>query len=89
MNVHELKSWPLGFGDIRKGRKRYEIRFNDRDFKPGDVLWLRLYNPNTKEYGDQSELVRVNNVRTTQDIPAGLADGYVIMDVDRVKLEQA
>lgn len=41
--AHELKAWPEYFEEIVSGRKRFELRVNDRGFKVGDVLRLREY----------------------------------------------
>ena len=41
MKLHELKTDPELFDDVWCGEKTFEIRFNDRDFKTGDILWLR------------------------------------------------
>jgi hypothetical protein len=45
MKTHELKTWPSFFEAVRTGSKRFEIRKNDRDFAPGDRLFLREYDP--------------------------------------------
>lgn len=40
-DTHELKILPKWFDDVREGRKNFEIRKADRDFKVGDYLILR------------------------------------------------
>lgn len=52
--THELKTWPKYFNDVWYGRKKFELRKNDRDFKVGDELWLREYEPITGTYSDYS-----------------------------------
>lgn len=41
MKIHELKILPEYFNDVKKGRKNFELRINDRDYKVGDMLCLR------------------------------------------------
>ena len=43
--THDLKTWPEYFEPILTGRKTFEIRHDDRDFKTGHVLHLREWLP--------------------------------------------
>jgi len=45
LKYHQLKTWPPQWEQIFKGEKTFEIRENDRDFKPGDRLVLQEYAP--------------------------------------------
>jgi hypothetical protein len=45
MNVHRLKTWPQFWPVLEDGRKNFEIRRNDRDFQPGDLLILEEWVP--------------------------------------------
>lgn len=55
--IHDLKTWPRFFNELWQGRKHTEFRRHDRDFRVGDLLRLREYNPDTKEYSGR-ELIR-------------------------------
>jgi len=43
MKIHDLKSAPLPFMHVRDGRKRFEVRKNDRDYHQGDLVVLREF----------------------------------------------
>ena len=49
MKIHELKILPKYFNEVKYKKKSFELRKNDRDFKVGDILILKEFNPN-KEY---------------------------------------
>lgn len=41
MRIHELKTDPEVYEAVASGRKKFEIRKNDRSFATGDILHLR------------------------------------------------
>lgn len=46
----EKKIWPKFFEEVIKGNKNFELRLADFECRPGDVLILKEWNPETKEY---------------------------------------
>jgi hypothetical protein len=49
MREHRLKCWPNAYAAIRAGRKRFEWRKDDRGFEVGDVLVLKLWDPQLRD----------------------------------------
>lgn len=47
---HRLKIWPCYYEPVRSGRKKFEYRVNDRGFKEGDVVILKAWDPESKNY---------------------------------------
>lgn len=74
--THELKCWPLYFNDISTGKKSFEIRLNDRNFKVGDTLRLCEWDPTEQRYTEWSITREVVYITV---FPDGLRDGYVCM----------
>lgn len=46
MKIHELKTLPEYFDAVFMGKKNFEIRQNDRDYKVGDYVELQEYDLN-------------------------------------------
>ena len=51
---HDLKCWPEPFKEAIEGRKRYEVRKFDRDFKTGDTVTLHEFDPVSGNYSGRS-----------------------------------
>jgi ASC-1-like (ASCH) protein len=59
---HEKKVWPEYFQKIIEGKKTYELRLADWECKDGDVLVLKEWNPETKEYTGREIEKKVSHV---------------------------
>lgn len=53
-HIHDLKIWPVYFKLQSEGKKHFEIRRNDRDFKEKDLLLLREFDPEIQQYTGRS-----------------------------------
>ena len=76
MIVHELKCWPEPFLEIALGRKTCELRYDDRQYKPGDVLILRHWTPAHSDincedgvYGDEAIVALVKGIQNCSAPP--------------------
>lgn len=85
--VHDLKIWPNYFSAVRCGDKTFELRNNDRDFRVGDELNLREYDPVNKIYSGQTVRCIVTDIICSPHW--GLADGYCIMSIKLIDDLQA
>lgn len=56
--VHRVKSWPESFRAVITGRKRFEMRRDDRGYQQGDTIELQEFAPDL----NQLELVRSGGV---------------------------
>lgn len=75
---HALKTTQPYFDEVRKGNKRFELRKNDRGFKKGDIIILREWNEETKNYTDRQLCLEIRYI--LEDYP-GLEEGYCILGV--------
>ncbi|EHJ57636.1 hypothetical protein HMPREF9318_00118 [Streptococcus urinalis FB127-CNA-2] len=77
MRQHMLKCYPQYFEAVKSGIKNFECRYNDRDFKVGDELLLREYDPK-QGYTDRCIVRKITYVLSDF---TGLKDGYVILEL--------
>lgn len=88
--LHELKTWPLYFEQVRNGNKNFEVRKNDRNFSVGDELILKEYVP--KGYyedglNDDKYTGRIIHRKVSYILRGGefgIQDGFVVMGLHLV-----
>ena len=73
--IHELKIWPRFFDDVLSGRKRFEVRKEDRVYRVGDLLALNEFDP-AVGYTGRSCVVGVDCVFAERDF---VKEGFVIL----------
>ena len=64
----EKKVWPQYFAKILSGEKNFELRLADFDCNPDDILVLKEWDPETKEYTGQEIEKKVTYVIKTKDV---------------------
>lgn len=82
--IHHLKCLEVFYADVITGDKNFEIRYNDRDYKVGDVLVLDEILEN-REYTGRKSAYQVIYLLSWKDFP-GLTEGYVCMGIYSVAL---
>lgn len=91
MTEHILKLNDRYFDAVKNGIKTFEIRYNDRGFRVGDMLLLRRCNDQgvCERYADHSLGINVyDEVRcaityiiTHDEFPQGINEGYCVMSI--------
>lgn len=74
MQIHKLKIKPEYFNDVISGKKKFEVRYNDRNFKVGDLVVL-------EEFKNNRYTNRFINCEITYilDDPGYLKENYVVL----------
>lgn len=80
MRTHGLKCWPSSFEAILDGRKRFDLRRDDRQFEVGDSLRFLEWNPDREEYTSRTYWVTITYILKSGSFP-GLETGYVILGI--------
>ena len=75
--THRLKTWPKEFALVRQGKKPFELRWNDRDYQPEDVLELAEFDPVKGAFTGEVEVHQVTCVIDAEIF--GLKPGYVAL----------
>lgn len=84
---YAVKSWPSFFSAMISGEKRHDMRDKrDRDYKVGDVMLLREYDPFGAGYTGRDATFRITYI-TSNDTPcamssAALDNNFAILSVE-------
>ena len=81
------KVWSKYFERVLSGEKKVELRIADFECKPGDVLVLEEWDPETKKYSGRKIRKKVSYVMKTKDAPFRTKEeidkyGYLIMQME-------
>lgn len=79
--IIELKILPEHFADVKRGTKKSELRYNDRNYAVGDILILREWKDG--EYTKRRVCVVITHI--LQNCGFGLLDGWAILSIKRFK----
>ena len=78
MTIHELKIKSKYFMDVARGRKSAEIRYNDRNYRVGDILSLKEWD---SRYSGRHVEVRITHILDDEDF---LQNGYVMLSFELI-----
>ena len=76
--IHALKEHPEHFNNVISGKKTFEVRKNDRDYKTGDLLALNEYDPEKKIYTGRSCLVYIDYILNDEQY---CLPGHIVMSI--------
>lgn len=62
------KTWPDLYEKVLNGEKTFDARIADFDCKPGDILILEEWDPQTEEYTGRKIEKKITFVMNTKDI---------------------
>ena len=83
MKIHELKIKDNYYEEIVLGKKKFELRKNDRDYKVGDLITFQVVMEDGRTY---SSHLLYQIVYILENVPEyGLQEGYCILGIEELK----
>ena len=71
---HNLKCWPEFFDAVVSGRKKHDLRrADDREFRVGELVLLREFDPAARRYTGREQTVKITYI-TWKDLPCALSE---------------
>lgn len=75
MREHHLNTWHGDFEAINKGLMTAIIRFDDKEYVPGDILCFKEHDTETNEYSGRM----LAGTITMTKVGWGLQAGYILL----------
>lgn len=75
--LHELDIWSSCYAAIEAGTKPFDVRLNDRNFRAGDALLLREFDPETGAHSGRIALRWASHV--LQGGAFGIEAGWCVL----------
>lgn len=66
--IIKKKAWPELFKEILSGKKKFDLRLGDSDYKEGDILILEEWDPKTEKYTGRKIEKKIGFVLNTKDL---------------------
>ncbi|MGL4598533.1 MAG: DUF3850 domain-containing protein [Bacteroidia bacterium] len=82
--THYLKTVQPYFNEVWSGKKKFEFRFNDRDFKTGDTIVLQEYQPKFVESRYTGREVHAKILYILREFE-GMKSDYVVLSFNHFK----
>lgn len=82
--THALKTWPGYYAQVASGKKPFEVRKNDRDYKTGDRVLLQEFDPNTEKYTGNEMEFRIGYI--LQGPGFGIQNGFCVFTLEEIQL---
>lgn len=82
--VHAVKIKPQYFKDLVTGKKTFEVRKNDHNYKVGDIIALNEFDDKSG-YTDKSALFVITYVMTDKEY---VKEGFAVLGVKRCYLDE-
>jgi len=87
MKQHDLKLNITDFLAVWERKQTAQYRKNDRDYKAGDLVVLRPYITDKKEYLNNHTAIRAQITNIIHSPSFGIPKGYCVCSIDLLVLE--
>lgn len=81
-NIHRIKCFLRFFHLTEDGKKLFEIRKMDREYKVGDIIELNETHKGT--YTGRMAMFRIECIITDSDFPEGINKGYAVLGISPI-----